>query len=639
MTTLAPDARPLSRTIREDAEPALTSSERRRIAIRLGGAIIAGACLAAGLLHRHIAPDQPEVTALLLAAGAIVATFPILRAGARGFRARDPDSMVDQLLSLALLAALATGDFETAILVPLLLQIGHFFEERSILGARAAIEGLRTLRPRRASRRVGDHDEELADVEALRLGDRLVVRPGEVFPADGRVLRGTSAVDQSTMTGESVPEETGPGLAVFAGTLNLSGVLEVEVTGLGDATALGRVVGVPRETDLAKAPVVRLIERYARYYLPAVLLVAAATLAATQDLSRAITILVVSCPCALVLASPSAMTAALAVAARLGILVKNARFLETLGEVDTVILDKTGTATMGHLDVVDVKLVGARSRDELVGEAEVCARGSRHPVSRAVLALAGPARGDVVEIIEELPGRGVLARRNGIVVRLGSRHWLHEAGLELPEEPVHPGPIVWVARDREVLGLLLLADRPRPGGREALAALRRLGVPRLLLMTGDRPDVARHVAGELGIDDVYAACLPEAKLTIVEREKADGRRVMVIGDGVNDAPALGRADVGVAMGAMGSDMAVRSADIALMGQDLARLPQMIRLSRWTRAIINQNVLFAVASGLLVMVAAALGVITPVSGALLQNVGTVLVIVNSARLLHFDPDAP
>jgi heavy metal translocating P-type ATPase len=634
MSVLGVRARPLSDRLAGTLESALTPDERRRIARRLGAALAAGVLLVAGLAHRRLVPGQGEIAALLLAVGALLAMAPVLRAGVRGFLVSDPDSTVDQLVSVALLAALAGGDFETAILVPLVMEVGHFFEERSILGARAAIEGLKTLRPARAAR-LGPHGEEEVPVDRLDPGDRVVVRPGDVVPADGRVVRGTSAVDQSTLTGEAVAEEVLPGSRVFAGTVNLSGVLEVEVTERGEATALGRIVELLRAAERSKAPIVRLIEQYTAYYLPAVLLAAGAVLALTQDLHRAIALLVVSCPCALVLASPSAMTAALAVAARLGILIKNTRFLESLGEIDTLILDKTGTVTTGRLEVVAVHALGGEGSDAVLHEAARCAVGSRHPVSRAVLAAAGGAAGPA-DAIEEAPGRGVAARRNGSVVRLGSAAWLEEAGLELPAAPpAHPGPVVWVARDREVLGMLLLADRPRPGSREAIEAVRAAGVERVLLMTGDRAAVAEPVARELGVDEYRAGCLPEAKLAIVEGEKASGRRVMVVGDGVNDALALDRADVGVAMGAMGSDVAVHSADVALMGTDLRHLPQMLRLARATRAVINQNVLFAIGSSVAVMTLAGLGMIGPVAGAVIQNVGTFVVVVNSARLLRFE----
>jgi Zn2+/Cd2+-exporting ATPase len=637
VTTLSVESRPLSTRLQATLDSALTPGERHRLAWRLGGVLAAGVLLTAGLAHRRLVPGQEEITAVLLAIGAVIAMVPILGAGIRGFLARDPASTVDQLVSVALLAAVAVGDFETAILVPLVMAVGHFLEERSILGARAAIEGLKTLRPSVAARQ-RPSGEEIVAVGELRPGDEIVVRPGEAFPADGRVTRGHSAVDQSTMTGEAVAEEVAPGSRVFAGTVNLSGLLRVEVTDLAESTMLGRIVELLRAAEQAKAPVVRLIEQYTEYYLPAVLLGAAAVLAFTQDLRRAITILVVSCPCALVLASPSAMTAALAVASRLGVLIKSPRFLEGLGNVDTLILDKTGTVTMGRLEVVHVQPLDEHGAKDVLHLAAVCAAGSRHPVSQAILAAVGAVNANDADAIDEAPGRGVTARRNGSVIRLGSAAWLRESDLELPEPPPsHAGPIVWVARDRHVLGCVLLADRPRPGSRDAIAAVRDLGVARTILMTGDRVDVAEPIARELGVDACLAGCLPEAKLAVVEGEKTSGRRVMVVGDGVNDALALNSADIGVAMGAMGSDVAVKSADVALMGTDLGRLPQMIRLAQNTRAVINQNVVFAIGSSLAVIALAGLGLIGPIVGAVVQNLAAFVVVVNSARLLRFEPD--
>lgn len=631
VTTLATHRTVTSR--RGAADAPLTFHEQRTIARRISRALVACGLFVVGIIHRHLFPDQGDIAALIVAGGALIMAVPVLRAGVAGFVGRDPDATVEQLVGLAMLAAIAIGDFETAILVPVLMEIGHLLEERTILGARAAIEGLKTLGPSGACRIAAAGVEEDVPVARLTPGDRIIVRPGEAFPADGRVVRGVSAVDQSTMTGEAVPEEVGPASSVFAGTLNLSGVLEVQVTEVADATAVGRIVELLRKAERAKTPIVRLIERYGAYYLPAVVLIAAGVLVWTRELSRAIAVLVVSCPCALVLASPAAMTAALAAASRLGVLIKNARFLEVLGAVDTLVLDKTGTATAGRLEVVGIVPVPGVAADELNLLAAVCARGSRHPVARAVATAAADTRPVEVDTIE-VPGRGVIARRDGVVIRLGSSLWLREAGVAVPEEPVHAGPVVWVAQDARALGHFLLADRPRAGGREAVDAMRALGVRRVVLMTGDREEATTEVARWLGADTVVARCLPEQKLTTVEREKAAGDTVMVVGDGVNDALALSRADIGVAMGAMGSDVAVSSADIALMGTDLGRLPLTVRLARRTRATINENALLALGGSLAIMVLAGLGVISPVAGALIQNVGTMAVIVNSARLLRF-----
>ncbi|MBN2489562.1 MAG: cadmium-translocating P-type ATPase [Planctomycetes bacterium] len=620
--------------LRHHLETALEPGEQQRIGRRLSLLLAAAALLLVGLGHRALFPGDGEVAALLLGLGALAASAPVLAAGFRGFVARDTGRTLEQLVSLALLACLAAGEFVTAILVPLLMSIGHFLEERSIRGARAAIEGLKRLRPSRATR-LGPEGECEVDAEALGVGDVVVVRPGDVIPADGVVIHGVSAVDQSSMTGESAAEEVAHGSQVFAGTVNLSGLLRVKVTGVAGATALGRILELLHQAERSEAPIMRVIERYARVYLPAVLVLAAAVLVVTHELSRAVTILVVSCPCALVLASPAAMTAALAVAARLGVLIKSSRFLEALGDVDTLLVDKTGTVTMGQLEVVAVHALEGREERDVLAVGAACAFGSRHPVSRAV----GRAAEDVdfaePASVEEVHGRGMVGRQGGEVLRLGSGRWLEEEGIELSvEAPPHHGPTVWVARDRTVLGYLLLADRPRPGSREALARVRELGVGRMVLMTGDRRAVAEAVAAEFGFDEVLAECLPERKSAVVEAERAAGRTVMMVGDGVNDALALSRADVGIAMGAMGSAVAVESADIALMSNDLNRLAEMIRLSRLTRLNIHQNVFIAVASSLGMMALASAGAIVPAVGAAVHNAGTFLVLANAARILRF-----
>ena len=520
----------------------ISMQEQRRMGWRLLGLLAAAGLLGAGLVHRRFFPAETEVNGVILGGGALIAVAPVLVAAFRGFRACDAHLTLDQLVGLALLACLATGEFVTAILIPLLMSVGHFLEERSIRGARAAIEGLKKLRPRRAVLDTPTGEREV-DADALAPGDVVVVRPGDVFPADGIVVQGVSAVDQSTMTGESVAEEVAHGSQVFAGTINLSGLLRVTVTGVAEQTALGRILSLLHQAEHTDAPIMQMIERYARLYLPAVLVLAAAMLVLSQELSRAVTILVVSCPCALVLASPAAMTGALAVSSRMGVLIKSTRFLEALGDVDTLLLDKTGTVTMGHLEVVSVHPAAGHEPDELLETAATCAFGSRHPVSRAVVIAAEHLTFQEAGEVTEVHGRGMMACRNEQVLRLGSERWFQEEGLT-PAAPVdHLGPVVWVARDDAVLGHVRLADRPRPGTREALGRLRNLGITRTVLMTGDRAAVAEAVGQDLGFDQVLSEQLPEQKSAIVEAEREAGRTVLMVGDGGErraGAPARGR---------------------------------------------------------------------------------------------------
>lgn len=659
--TLGASATPTAGRLREAVEPTLTQEERARIGRRIGSALVATALLIVGWIYGAAFPDQQDVAGLVLFVGAIIAAAPVLQAAIQGlgWPAHRPavgelthehegheeethhheHNMMDQVVSVAVLAAIATGAYSTAILVPLFMAVGHFLEERSVLGAKAAIEGLKRLRARDATRLKQDGAEETVAIEQLNVADHVIVRPGEVFPADGRVIEGHSAVDQSAVTGESVPEDVSPGSPVFAGTVNLSGLLTVEVTELGDDTAMGKVLDTLKEAERSRAPITQLLERYAGYYMPFILITALITLLLSREVARAVAVLVVACPCALVLSSSTAIVAALALASRSGILIKNTRFLEVLSDVRTVVLDKTGTVTLGHLEVVGVRPLEEFSEADLVESALMCAHGSRHPISRAIVREADK-RGIALPTppeITEYPGKGVEARVNGVVLQLGNSSWLEvddEAQRAVEE---HVGPVVWAKRDGQLVGAVLMADRPRPEAREALKALRELGVSRTVLLTGDRAEVAQELADYLAVDEFQAGLLPAEKLRIVEEEAASGERVMAVGDGVNDAPALARADVGVAMGAMGSDAAIQSADIALMSNDIRRLGTAIRLSRLTRATINTNVAVGIGSAVLMITLAALGYVGAIAGALLHTVGAVAVVLNSGRLLRLELD--
>jgi len=365
-------------------------------------------------------------------------------------------------------------------------------------------------------------------------------------------------------------------------------------------------------------------------------------------MSRAVAVLIVGCPGALVLAGPTAMIAALAAASRLGILIKNTRFLESLADVDTVVLDKTGTVTLGRLELLRIEPINGHEEDELLRRAVACAAGSRHPVSQAIVRAAESA-GIKVQLdrsgdrIEELGGKGILATGNGEVKLLGRRDWLVEEGIEVPENPEHAGPIVWVGRIEhttggkraQAVGCLLLADRARPEAKQAIHDLKALGLERSVLLTGDRQEVAREIGAALEMDEIIAEVLPEQKLHTVHAEREAGNSVMVVGDGVNDALALASGDVGVALGAVASDVALQSADVALMTNDLGRLPMCVRLARYTRATIHQNVLIGAGMGIVFVWLASLKFVSPIMGAFLHTLGEFFVIGNSARLLRFD----
>jgi len=604
--------------------------------------MVAGGLLAVGLIQRRFGPPElSEIADLIVALAALIVAVPIFVSAVRGVLTMDPNSFGDQLVALATLAAMASGNFVTATLIPVIMNLGHFLEERSILGAQAAIEGLRHLHAREATLLTPDGEREV-DPQTLRRGDVLLVRPGELIAADGEIVQGNSSVDQSSITGESVPADIGPGDVVFAGSLNLAGVLRVRVTRTGSQTTLGRVVELLQGAEQSKTPVLKLIEQYAGYYLPIILTIAGVVLFVTRDMSRAVAVLVVGCPGALILAGPTAMVAALAAASRQGILIKSTRFLESLCDADTVVLDKTGTVTLGRLEVSDVHSLGGHSRQDVLRAALCCAHASRHPASRAVVHAAQQENvqaGSQPGNVEEIAGQGILATDGDDRWLLGRREWLLDQGIPLPEAPPHTGSVVWLGRldgsgrkAGKAYGCFLLADRIRPEAQQALGDLRALGLTRTVLLTGDRRQVAEQIGRHLGVDRIVAEVLPEEKLDVVREERDAGHLVMVVGDGVNDALALARSDVGIALGAAASDVALRSADVALMADDLGRLPMAVRLARRTRTTIHYNVLLGAGTSIVFVWLASVGIVAPLLAAVLHNVGELLVITNSARLL-------
>ncbi len=639
-------ASPASAQLQRSLDVPLTLSERVRIVLQLGTAMVAVALLAVGWVQLRFGPPElSNIAELIFASAAVIVALPIFGDALRGVITGDPQTFTSQLVALATLAAMMTGNFVTATLVPVIMNLGHFLEERSVLGAQAAIQGLRGLHARSATI-ITPQGERSVSPDALSVGDVLLVRPGEVVAADGEILEGFSTVDQSSITGESVPEDLGPGQAVYAGSVNLTGVLRVRVTKTGRDTALGKVLRLLREAEQSKTPVLKLIERYAGYYVPAILIVAAIVLFVSRDMSRAVAVLVVGCPGAFVLAGPTAMIAALASASRLGILIKNTKFLESLADVDTVILDKTGTITLGRLDLVAIDSFAGLSDRDVLGLASSCAAGSRHPISQAVLSAARsvgveattpPSEGQ----LSEIAGKGVLFKSGGEEVLLGRREWLLEEKIQIPEVSEHLGPTVWLARRRgaspsggEILARLCFADTPRPEAKSAIEQLRKLGVSRAILLTGDRRQVAQQIGEKMEVDEIIAEVLPEQKLKVVRRESDSGKSVMMVGDGVNDALALASGDVGVALGAIASDVAIQSADVALMTNDLGRLPLTVRLARRTRSTIHQNLMMGAVISLMFVWLASAGRVSPLTGAVLHHIGELAVIVNSARLLGF-----
>ena len=541
-----------------------------------------------GLLTSAVS-EGPNVYAQIIALlGAVLLGMPLIWHAVKGLLGGH--AHMDELVALAILAAIALGEYQEAGIIAFFMIIANLIEARTALGARAAIESLMKITPERAFRLLPEGGEEEVEAKDLKPGETIRVRPGDNIPADGVVLIGESTVNEANITGESLPVDKGQGAEVFSGTSNLTGALDVKVTKAGRDTTLGRVQQLILDAEHTRIPLMRLIDRYAGWYTPTILMLAAVVLFFTEDktvgVTKAITMLIIACPCALVLATPTAMVAALSCAARLGILIKNVIHLEHARNLTAVIFDKTGTLTTGELSVTQMKPAPGVEGADLLHAAASAEQMSKHPAALAMVQVARRAQVQLSSPTEfhEESGRGVRARVGADEVLVGRSTWLTDQGVDmsLTRNPEYAEPegvsMLYVGRGGRCLGWIGLEDRTRPEARAAIAELRDLRIGNISMVTGDKWSVARRVGAEMGCSEVQAEVLPEEKLKLVDDLRKRGHRVAVVGDGVNDAPMLAASDLGIAMGAAGSDVAINSASIALMNNDLSRLPFLIRLS-------------------------------------------------------------
>jgi len=607
---------------------------------RLQLLFIASALLVASVVTGWLRPDQPGIRGALALGGALIVAIPIVSGLVTAIRSTGfaaTQFYMDQYVVLALAACLATEKYLTGGIVAIVLVFGQILEERTTVGVEMALAKLRQLSKISARRK---KDGVIEDVEAADLisGDEILIRPGESIPADATVLTGSALIDQSRITGESVPVEVGPGSEIFAGTANLNGAIEARVTGAGGETVMGRVQSIIEEAKHSEAPIISLAEDYARYYTPLILLIAASVFFFTQDIERSIAVLVVSIPCAFVLASPSAMVSAIAAGSRMGLLIKSVRHLESARMIDTVVFDKTGTLTQGKLELEDILIHS--SEFDAVSALRIAAAiegNSNHPVARAISNSVPAADRPTVEDFTEHSGLGLEGVVDGHRVIIGRPSFLEKSGISLEIVPAEftRHSLVLLAIDGKHISTFCLADTIRPEARETLTRLRSLGITDFIMLTGDRTEVAQHISLHTGIDRFQANCLPEDKLIYIRKLRAEGRKVMVVGDGLNDAPALAEGDLGVAMGALGNDVTIHTSDVALMSNDLRRLPDLLLLSAKTVGIINQNLLCGFAFIIIAITLSTLGFINPIAAAFFHEFSAFFVIFNSARLLRFD----
>ncbi len=642
------DQGPGSRAPVEDSGSGGGERLERQLVVALAGGVLLLCSWVAGLIGY-----EPSVAQIPAAIGAIVLVLPLARGAWQELRAGSASS--DSLACLAVLAALANNYFLAAGFLAFFLWLAELVLSRTAWGAQRAIRDLVELTPDVARLVEADGREREVAQSALRVGQTVRVRPGENLPADGKVVVGTSNINQASLTGEAVPVEVQPGSEVYAGTTNLTGQIDLEVTAVAGQTTIGKVERLIREAESSRTRRQELIERLATYYVPVVLMVALvvwfftsrSTDAAVRDSAaeRAITVLVVTCPGALLIAYPTAMVAAFAAAARLGIMIKQTRTLEAASEVDTVVMDKTGTITTGKFAVSRLAPAEGVEGATLLQAAADAEQSSNHPLAKSILETARRARIEprAVEEVKESHGRGVSAKVGDGLVLAGRGSWIAELHPEFAEavreveQKIDGMSGVHVFENGRYLGAVGLEDKLRRHASEAISSLRQLGVRRVSIFTGDRLSVAVRVGQAVGVDSVEAECLPEEKHAQLQYLIQRGSRTLVVGDGINDGPILASADVGVAMGLSGSDIATNSAGVALMNDDLRHVPFLVELARRARGVIAQNIAASLLLALVGLALAASGQIQIWVTPFYQAVAYVFVIANSLRLVRFGED--
>ena len=554
------------------------------------------------------------------------------------------DIRADVLVSIALIASVIIGENFAAGEVAFIMQLGALLEDLTVTKARAGIEKLIHLTPRTA-RRISGTAEEIISAEEVRVGDRLRVLPGESIPVDGVVITGETSVNQAVMTGESLPVDKGPGDEVSSGTVNQFGAFEMQAVKVGEDSSIQRMIRLVQSADAGKAKIVSLADRWATWIVVIALSAAALTWLISGEIIRAVTILVVFCPCALVLATPTAIMAAIGNAAKHGFLVREGDALERLASVKKITFDKTGTLTYGTPQVtVVVSCQKELSRKDLYGYAASAELNSEHPLGKAIVHSYKEEMKDAPASPEEfkmLPGKGVQATTGSHRVIAGNSELLAGNRIILDGEITEKAApflekgctVIYVALDDKPAGFLVLSDTLRQNAADTIDAVRSCGVTPVLL-TGDHKNAAGHIARQLHINEIHAECLPEDKLNWIDSFEKQLQPVCMIGDGINDAPALKKACVGIAMGKIGSDIAVDAADIALVDDNIRELPHLLLLAKRMISTIRLNLTFSMTLNFVAIVLAITGVLNPIVGALVHNAGSVLVIINSALLLKW-----
>lgn len=636
-----------------------SQKKRRELLTLMSGVFILAGLTAGWLLRLREGRDALMIAAALLA-GSDIAVRAI-----RSLRNRHVS--IELLVTIATAGALVIGEYWEAAAVTFLFLFGAYLEARTLSRTRQVLSQLLDLTPTTAVVVRDGHQVEVLPQE-VNPGEVVLLKPGAKIPIDGEVVSGFSSVDESAITGEPIPEEKTVGSRVYAGTINQNGLLQVSATGVGADTTLARIIRRVEEAQEEKAPTQRFIERFARWYTPLIIALSGVAFAITRDIELALTLLVIGCPGALVISTPVSIVAGIGRAARSGILIKGGEYLENSGKISAVALDKTGTLTQGKPRLTDVVALEAEAvlagsaaalsqgdsgsgssagawdaaQQELIRWAAIAEHGSEHLLAQSILTAAQEFTSvPAADRFEMFAGKGVQAVYQGHTIRVGTADFLAEAGVALPPEAVGAlarlkevgKTAVAVALDERAIGVLGIADTLRPEAQAMIRRLHQVGVRKVVMLTGDDRKTAQAIASQAGIDEVRAELLPEDKLDAIRQYQREGHLVAMVGDGINDAPALAAADIGIAMGAAGTDIAIETADIALMSDDLMKIPEALRLSRAALGNIHQNIAVALVTVTALLAGVLAGEVNMAGGMLVHEASVLLVILNGMRLLR------
>lgn len=547
------------------------------------------------------------------------------------------------LVSTAIVASVAIGEIFAAGEIAFIMAIGEILEDITVNRAKKGISQLIKLSPQQGRKIIKENEkttEKIVPIEEIYKDDILRVLPGEMIPVDGKIIFGNSSVDQSIMTGESLPIDKTIGDEVFCGTVNCDGSIDIIATKIGEDSSLQKLIRMVKEAEENKAPMQRIVDKWAGWLVPAALIIAVAAYFITSDIIRAVTVLVVFCPCALALATPTSIMAAVGQAAKNGVLIKSGEALEKMGKVNCIAFDKTGTLTFGKLKISDIITTSSATENELLKLACSSEKRSEHPLGKAIVEHGKKQNVEFLEMedFKMIPGKGIAAKIENNEIYCGNSRFLQEQGIILDEniESIlenlrKQGKVsILVGKNRECIGIIALSDTIRPTAKEMVVKLKNMGT-RVVLLTGDHKQTADYFAEEVGIENVYSELLPAEKVTYIKKLEEDGNKVCMIGDGINDAPALKTADVGVSMASMGTDIAVEASDIALMGDNIEKIPYLKKLSTATIKTIKFNITASMVINLAAIILSVMGLLNPITGALVHNVGSVLVVLNAALL--------